>query len=132
MRKHMVLIVDDEPPIVRLARAKLQAEGYAVITAGSGEEALKVLEDERPDLMILDLMMPGVDGTEVLRRVREVPRMQAMRVAMFSAVTDPAVRDHRLRRGAQDFWTKASFDFGQLAERVERLLSEDASSASRN
>ena len=55
---------------MRLVRAKLQADGYAVITAGSGEEALAVLEDERPDLVILDLMMPGIDGFETLRRIR--------------------------------------------------------------
>jgi len=62
MRKHVVLVVDDEPAIVRLVRAKLQSDGRAVITAGSGEEALQVLEDERPDLIVLDVMMPGIDG----------------------------------------------------------------------
>ena len=66
MRKHVVLVVDDEPAIVRLVRAKLQSDGRAVIAANSGEEALKILEDERPDLIVLDVMMPGIDGFETL------------------------------------------------------------------
>ncbi len=70
VRKKLILVVDDEPSIIRLVRAKMQADGFAVITATQGEDALPMLVDERPDLVILDLMMPGMDGFETLRRIR--------------------------------------------------------------
>lgn len=70
MRKRLILVVDDEPAIVRLIRAKMQADGYAVVTAESGEAALESVEQERPDLVVLDVMMPGMDGYETLRRIR--------------------------------------------------------------
>ena len=127
-----ILVVDDSVDAARVLARLLRHFGHHVDVVHSGEDALAAVAQTVPDLMILDLMMPGVDGAEVLRRVREVPQMHAMRVAMFSAVTDPAVRDHCLRRGAQDFWTKASFDFGELAERVRRLLADDAAAAAAN
>ncbi|MGD9712627.1 MAG: response regulator, partial [Thermomicrobiales bacterium] len=70
MRKHQILVVDDEPAIVRLVKSKLVADGYAVESANSGEMALEYIENERPDLIILDVMMPGIDGYETLRRIR--------------------------------------------------------------
>ncbi len=99
----MVLVVDDEPPIVRLVRAKLQADGYAVITAGSGEEALTLLEDERPDLVILDLMMPGMDGFETLRRIRPTDTVP---VIMLTARAGDIDKLRGLTGGADDYVTK--------------------------
>jgi len=118
MRKHLVLVVDDEPPIVRLVRAKLQADGYAVITAGSGEEALTVLEDERPDLVILDLMMPGIDGFETLRRIRS---NHTVPVIMLTARAGDIDKLRGLTSGADDYVTKP-FNPDELAARVAVVI----------
>jgi CheY-like chemotaxis protein len=75
--------------------------------------------------VILDLMMPGIDGTEVLRRMRARQETRGIPVAMFSAADDPEVRNRLLAAGAHDFWTKGSFDFQKLGERVESLLAQD-------
>jgi two-component system KDP operon response regulator KdpE len=91
MWTRLILVVDDEPAIVRLVRAKLRADGYAVITAASGEEALARLDEERPDLVILDLMMPGIDGFETLRRIRAQSRAPGI---LLTARTGDA---HKLR-----------------------------------
>ena len=66
-----VLVVDDLPQNVRLLDAVLSPHGYTVIAAGSGEEALSILRDELPDIVLLDIVMPGTDGYEVCRRIRE-------------------------------------------------------------
>ncbi|MCC6312907.1 MAG: response regulator transcription factor [Thermomicrobiales bacterium] len=118
MRKQMVLVVDDEPAIVRLVRAKLQADGYAVIAAGGGEEALRLLETERPDLIVLDLMMPGMDGFETLRRVRERDQTP---VILLTARTGDADKLRGLQGGADDYVTKP-FNPDELAARVAAVL----------
>ena len=118
MRKQLVLVVDDEPAIVRLVRAKLQADGYAVVTAGRGEEALTLLEDQRPDLVVLDLMMPGIDGFETLRRIRAVDRVP---VIMLTARAGDADKLKGLQGGADDYLTKP-FNPDELSARVAAVL----------
>jgi DNA-binding response OmpR family regulator len=77
-----ILVVDDEPHIVELVRYNLQQDGYEVLAAGDGETALSKSVSERPDLIILDLMLPGVDGLEVCRRLR---RESAVPILMLAA-----------------------------------------------
>ena len=117
-----LLVVDDSVETARMLARLLTRLGHQVDVAHSGEAALSSVRDEPPDLIILDLMMPGIDGAEVLRRIREDPQTRAVPVTVFSAVADPAVRDHLLGKGAQDYWLKATFDFGQLNGHVNRLL----------
>jgi two-component system KDP operon response regulator KdpE len=117
-RKHLILVVDDEPAIVRLVRAKLQADGYAVIAAGRGEEALAALEEQRPDLIVLDLMMPGIDGFETLRRVRTQSQVP---VIMLTARASDADKLKGLVGGADDYVTKP-FNPDELAARVAAVL----------
>lgn len=118
MRRRMILVVDDEPAIVRLVRAKLQADGYGVLTAASGEEALRLVEAERPDLMILDVMMPGIDGYETLRRSRGNSRIP---VIMLTARVGDADTLKGLHGGADDFVTKP-FNPDELSARVAAVL----------
>ena len=117
-----VLVVDDNSESARLLGRLLTQLRYEVTVVNSGEAALDALRDAVPHLVILDLMMPGIDGAEVLRRMRERQETRSVPVAMFSAADDPAVRNGLLARGAQDFWIKGSFDFQKLRERVESLL----------
>jgi DNA-binding response OmpR family regulator len=125
MRKHVVLVVDDEPAIVRLVRAKMQADGRAVISANSGEEALKVLEDERPDLIVLDVMMPGIDGFETLRRIRTGAFSSQVPVIMLTARASDADRLKGLNAGADDYMSKP-FNPDELAARVTAVLRRTA------
>jgi two-component system KDP operon response regulator KdpE len=121
----LVLVVDDEPAIARLVRAKLQAEGYAVITADRGEKALDLLEDERPDLIVLDLMMPGIDGFETLRRIRTQSQVP---VIMLTARSGDADRLKGFSGGADDYVTKP-FNPDELAARIAAVLRRTAGSA---
>jgi len=118
MRRRMILVVDDEPAIVRLVRAKLHADGYGVLTATTGEEALRLVEAERPDLMILDVMMPGMDGYETLRRARGSSRIP---VIMLTARVGDADKLKGLHGGADDFVTKP-FNPDELSARVAAVL----------
>ena len=117
-----LLVVEDCVDSARVLARLLKVVGHEVDVVHSGEAALRYLETALPDLVILDLMMPGIDGAEVLRRAREEPRTHRIPITIFSAVTDPAVRDHLLVKGAQDFWLKGSFEFNQLGKRVDSLL----------
>lgn len=118
----LVLIVDDNPdactPLARLMRIL----GHRGECAFSGEDALAFLESHEVDLMILDMMMPGMDGLEVLRHVRANPRTAKLQVVMFSAISDPGFRQHALQKGANDYWVKASIDFAELRTRVGQFL----------
>jgi len=118
VRNQRILVVDDEPAIVRLLRATLQVDGYAVVAADRGEQALPLLENERPDLVILDLMMPGMDGFETLRRIRSRSKVP---VIMLTARASDADTLKGLQGGADDYVTKP-FNPDELAARVTAVL----------
>ncbi len=115
----VVLIVDDDPGVRRFVRASLEAEGYSVREAGSAEEGLAVLDQGPPDLILLDVMMPQIDGWEMLRRVQERPGAGAIPVIMFSGRVEGA--DEAETRGAQGFVGKP-FDAEALVESTKQVL----------
>ena len=118
-----VLVVDDNPDLCRGLVRLLKRLGHAAESVQGGMEALERLgKSPLPDLLILDVMMPDMDGTEVLRRLRADPATATLPVAVFSAVTDPAFVDHVKGLGADDYWLKASFDYSELGSRLSRLL----------
>ena len=113
-----ILVVDDEPRIVKLARDYLEKDGFRVITASDGVSALAVARRERPDLIVLDLMLPGVDGWEVcraLRRETDVP------IIMLTARTEESDQVAGLELGADEYVTKP-FSPRTLVARVRALL----------
>ena len=118
VRKKQILVVDDEAAIVRLVRVRLETDGYAVLTASRGDEALKLLEESRPDLVILDLMMPDMDGTETLRRIRSRSQLP---VIMLTALGSDREKLKGLQGGADDFITKP-FNPDELVARVAAVL----------
>ena len=118
MKRHLVLVVDDEAVIIRLVRAKLQADGYGVVTASRGEEALEMFERERPDIVVLDVMMPGIDGFETLRRIRATGSTP---VIMLTARTGDTDKLRGLQGGADDYVTKP-FNPDELSARVAAVL----------
>ncbi|MEO7197752.1 MAG: response regulator, partial [Solirubrobacterales bacterium] len=114
-----VLVVDDQPPNVRLLEAILTPRGYDVRTAASGEEALAALEADDMDLVLLDIVMPGMDGYQVCREIRERPGTAYLPVVMVTASGD-AQKIKALEAGADDFLTKP-VDKNELLARVASL-----------
>ena len=117
----LVLIVDDDEGVREYVRVNLEMEGYAVREAGNAEEGLGVLEEVSPDLILLDVMMPEVDGWEMLRRVQERHGVGAIPVVMFSGKVNEQSAQEATARGAQGFVGKP-FDPQQLIEHAKQLL----------
>jgi two-component system cell cycle response regulator len=116
-----VLVVDDILSNVKLLEAKLSAEYFEVVTAFDGAEALKKLEEREPDIVLLDVMMPGMDGFEVCRRIKANPKVAHIPVVMVTALDQPSDRIAGLDAGADDFLTKP-VDDAALFARVRSLV----------
>lgn len=116
-----VLVVDDILPNVKLLEARLNSEYYDVLTATSGQEALDKAESESPDIILLDIMMPGMDGFEVCRRIKENPKTTHIPVVMVTALTENEDRVRGLEAGADDFLSKPINDTALMA-RVRSLV----------
>lgn len=115
MEKKHILIVDDDPAILRLLSTNLKARGYEVATATNGEESLEVIQKDLADLIILDLMMPGIDGVEVCRRIRE---WSDIPIIILSARGDEKDKVKCLELGADDYLTKP-FGIAELMARIK-------------
>jgi two-component system phosphate regulon response regulator PhoB len=116
-----VLVVDDEPDLLELVRFNLDQSGFAVETAASGREALEQLRRSPPDLMVLDLMLPDVSGTEICRQVRADTRLAQLPIIMLTARADEVDRVVGLELGADDYVTKP-FSPRELTLRVRAVL----------
>jgi len=118
MIKTRILIVDDEVSVIKFLRANLESNGYEVVAAVNGAEALKTLEMELPDVVITDIMMPVLDGFELCRQIREWSQVP---IIMLSARADESDKIKCLDLGADDYITKP-FGKGELIARVGALL----------
>ena len=116
-----VLIVDDDEKLREYVRVNLEMEGYTVREAGSAEEGLRVLEETTPNLVLLDVMMPEVDGWEMLQRVQERHGIGTIPVIMFSGKVDEQAADEAASRGAQGFIGKP-FNPQELIDQTKQLL----------
>ncbi|MFD1327066.1 PleD family two-component system response regulator [Mycoplana ramosa] len=116
-----ILVVDDIPANVKLLEARLLAEYFDVLTAANGYDALAICERTQVDLILLDVMMPGIDGFEVCERLKDSPRTAHIPVVMVTALDQPADRVRGLKAGADDFLTKPVNDL-QLMSRVKSLV----------
>src|ERR1700742_784231 len=116
-----VLVVDDILSNVKLLEAKLTAEYFEVVTAFNGLECLARIEEAAPDIVLLDVMMPGMDGFEVCRRIKSDPRTAHIPVVMVTALDQPSDRVAGLDAGADDFLTKP-VDDAALFARVRSLV----------
>jgi diguanylate cyclase (GGDEF)-like protein len=116
-----VLVVDDHEDNVELLRVRLESWGYRVVTAKDGLSALKVVEESPPDLILLDVMMPSVDGNEVARRIKRNPALPFIPIIMQTALDSTESKVEGLEAGADDYITKP-IEFAELKARVRSML----------
>ena len=120
---HRILVVEDERKVLLSLQKGLQAEGYEVATASGGHEALTKAQLERPDLVLLDIMMPQMDGWEVLKLLRVDDGTRQIPVAMLSARTEAKDRVQGLQEGAIDYICKP-FSLQELLGKIETIFSQ--------
>jgi DNA-binding response OmpR family regulator len=123
-----ILVVDDDPNSRDIVQTFLESKGYQVSTAEDGQEALAKLEELNPGLVLLDVMMPGMDGWEVARVIKNHPDFGRTRVVMLTARSDFSDKTEGLRAGADDYIVKP-IRLEELAERVEKNLAVREKSA---
>ncbi|MBA5866077.1 MAG: response regulator [Nitrospira sp. CR1.3] len=126
MQGARILVVDDEPQIRRSLQVNLEGKGYAVDTAETGERGLAEFLNRRPDVMIVDLLLPGIDGVEVTHRIRE---SSAVPIIVLSAIGDERRKVEALEAGADDYMTKP-FGMEELLARIRSLLRRAAGAQS--
>lgn len=120
-----VLVVDDEPNIVLSLEFLLKKEGYDVRVARNGEDAIRLVRERRPDLILLDVMLPVRDGYDVCETIRANPAWKAIPILMLTAKSREVEREKALALGANDYVTKP-FSTRELVERVKRMLDAPA------
>lgn len=121
--KKIILLVDDDPLIIRMYQNKLKREGYQVRTAFNGGEALLQLRKEKPDLILLDVMMPKMNGVETLRALKEDPKTKKIPVIILTNLGDnPEDIEGAKKLGALDYLVKSEISLRQLSERVRKAI----------
>jgi two-component system alkaline phosphatase synthesis response regulator PhoP len=121
MATRTILVVDDEPGIAQIARDYLERAGFRVVLAGTGDDALRLARSEMPALIVLDLMLPGIDGLDVTRALRQDAATRAIPIIMLTARVDEMDRLVGLEIGADDYITKP-FSPRELVARVRAVL----------
>lgn len=114
----IVLIVDDEEQVLQLVASLLEVKGYEAITASHGEEALRIIEEKRPDAILLDIMMPGLDGATVAQRLRESPETSDIPIIFLTGLVDADEMSTRGPKIGGQFFLAKPFD----SERLYRVL----------
>lgn len=120
----VALVVDDDERSRKLMEIVLGIEGYRVVTAASGARALELIAVQRPDVALVDCVMPGMDGMELCRRIRLLPQAASLPLVMLSGMDGPESRRAALAAGADDFVVKP-FDRDDLRDRLARLVRRD-------
>ena len=116
-KKQCVLVVDDHPKVLRFIEIDLKLRGFEVVTTTSGSEALELVKSGKPDIVLLDIIMPGMDGFEVLKKLRDFTQLP---IIAFSA--SPGNYQDAMRLGANDFMAKP-FQPDEMVKRIKALLS---------
>src|ERR1035437_5496182 len=121
MDKANILVVDDEPLNVELLKGLLQSRSYHVLTAAGGAEALEIIRKEKVDMVLLDVMMPLMDGFEVTRKIRSDEKTKGLPVVLITALKETEDRIEGIEAGCDDFISKP-FDKNEVMARVKTLL----------
>jgi two-component system, OmpR family, alkaline phosphatase synthesis response regulator PhoP len=118
-----ILVIEDDPATSRLVDYSLRHEGFQVITAFNGLEGIRKATEEAPDLVILDVMLPGMDGFEICHRLREQPSTAKLLILMFSAKAQDIDKNTGLKVGADDYLSKPAAP-AEIVKRVNKLLAQ--------
>ena len=121
MAHETILVVEDSPTDMRLITAPLRDKGYRIVTAVDGEEALEKVADERPDLIVLDIILPKKNGFQVCRQLKTSPDTKEIKILMLTSKTQDSDRFWGLKQGADEYMTKPFEDEALLAS-VTKLL----------
>jgi two-component system phosphate regulon response regulator PhoB len=121
-----VLVAEDDRYLRKAAEARLRQHGFTVLTAADGEEALRVAMAEKPDLILLDLIMPKVQGFEVLRALKEAPVTAHIPVIILSNLSQDSDRAQCMQGGAAAYFIKANLSLQDLVQKVQATLAEGA------
>lgn len=123
MAMALILVVDDDPTIVKLVQLNLEIEDFEVVTASNGREALEAVAEHKPDLVLCDVMMPVMNGLEVVQRMKRDPSTAGIPIVLLSAKAQELDVQHGRGAGADEYVTKP-FDPDHLLDTVRRLLEE--------
>ena len=119
-----VLIIEDEDLIMDLLKKKLIQEGYEVLTAYNGEQGMEKLKSVKPDIVLLDIVMPKKSGYEVMEEMSKDPELNKIPIIVISNSGQPVELDRAKNLGAQDWLVKTEFDPKEVVEKVRRLIGE--------
>lgn len=117
-----ILIIDDDLTLNEMYEERLKMEGYQVLTAHNGQEALAIGQKAKPDLILLDIMMPGIDGFAVLEKFRQLPQTKKTPIILVTALIQETVRIKGNQLGATDYLVKSEITPGQIVTKLKQYL----------
>lgn len=117
-----ILLVEDDPFIVDIYTTKLKELGFSVEVAEDGEEALRKLKEKRPDLMVLDIVLPNIDGWELLKKIRDELDLKNLKIVVLSNLSQKAEVEKSLEFGVLKYFIKAHFTPSEVVEEVKKIL----------
>jgi DNA-binding response OmpR family regulator len=123
-----IVVADDDRMFRKAAETTLRREGYAVVTASDGEEALQLIRSERPDIIVLDLIMPKLQGFDVLQVLKQDSVTATIPVIVLSSLTQEQDKQEALDLGAAAYFNKATFSLSELVKQVESTLTKGQAS----
>ena len=119
----ILLLVEDDPLLIKMYQTKFSAEGFEVYTATDGEAGLKLARSQHPDIIVLDIMMPKLDGIEVLRAIRQDNTLKSVPVLMLSNLSELAKQKEAMELGAKEFLVKANLTPTEVVSKIKQHLS---------
>jgi two-component system, OmpR family, alkaline phosphatase synthesis response regulator PhoP len=122
-KKSEILLVEDDPMVVRMYKRKFKTDGFDLDIAYNGKEGLVALKKKRPDIILLDIMMPKMSGLDMLKIVKADPQYKNLPVVMLTNLGDRAEDVVKCRElGAEDYWVKANMRLNEITERIKKIL----------
>lgn len=122
--KHTILIVEDELPFRLIYRDAFDMYGYTIVEAENGEEAMKIVDQSPPDLILLDLILPKLSGFDVLTALKQSPKTKAIPIIVYSVLNDKVSIDRALALGADDFTIKGETPAAKVLDKARKLLGD--------